>query len=343
MARTGEPYTVAARRLAESRLGTLHVTNGDVTVEVMRAAGITAPILPWRDVLHDGPVPGGIGDVRLREIRAEFIAASGWSDRAAVLRDLTARDATLTGAASGTYVLWFEADLYDQLQLIQVLDRLARAGVAPDRITLVSVGEYPGIAHFRGLGQLEPAQLLALGEQGVVATAADLAFASAAWRAFTAPEPTGLPEIAQTHSPGLRFVADAFVRLQQEYPALSDGLSLLQRRILLAVEAGAATAGEVFAEVSRREQRPYLGDLSCWAVVRELATGRHPLLECSPTPDEFAARTVGLTDDGRAVLAGDTDQLSLRAIDRWIGGVHLHGDRVAWRFDDRRETVVRVG
>jgi hypothetical protein len=36
---------------------TLVVTNGDAAVERLAAAGITGEILPWRDVLHDGPVP----------------------------------------------------------------------------------------------------------------------------------------------------------------------------------------------------------------------------------------------------------------------------------------------
>jgi hypothetical protein len=34
----------------------LHVTNGDATVPGLRGTGIAGPILPWRDVLHEGPV-----------------------------------------------------------------------------------------------------------------------------------------------------------------------------------------------------------------------------------------------------------------------------------------------
>ena len=35
----------------------LHVTNGDSTTATMERAGITGDLLPWRDVLHEGPVP----------------------------------------------------------------------------------------------------------------------------------------------------------------------------------------------------------------------------------------------------------------------------------------------
>jgi hypothetical protein len=40
------------------------------------------------------------------------------------------------------------------------------------------------------------------------------------------------------------------------------------------------------------------------------------------------------------VLAGGADQIALNGIDRWIGGVHLQGHHVPWRWDDGAETIV---
>jgi hypothetical protein len=48
-----------------------------------------------------------------------------------------------------------------------------------------------------------------------------------------------------------------------------------------------------------------------------------------------------ITDDGRRVLAGDADRVSLCGIDRWLGGVHVTGTGPVWRWDARRQ-VVRV-
>jgi hypothetical protein len=42
------------------------------------------------------------------------------------------------------------------------------------------------------------------------------------------------------------------------------------------------------------------------------------------------------------VLAGGVDQVALNGIDRWIGGVHLRGRHVQWRWDDGTETIVRL-
>ena len=46
-------------------------------------------------------------------------------------------------------VLWFEHDLYDQLQLLDALALAHEAGGSPE---LVVVGAFPGKPSFRGLG-----------------------------------------------------------------------------------------------------------------------------------------------------------------------------------------------
>ena len=56
----------------------LHITNGDSPVAVLRAAGMAGEVVPWRDVLHEGPVREGLGLEALSRERAAFIAEAGW-------------------------------------------------------------------------------------------------------------------------------------------------------------------------------------------------------------------------------------------------------------------------
>jgi hypothetical protein len=340
MTRTGESYAVARRHL--DRSGTdrpvLHVTNGDSAAASLRLAGLGGPVLAWRDALHEGPVPGHLAPADLRRVRADHLARrSGHEVQAG---ELAARDRTLEANARGEYVLWFEADLYDQLQLVQVLDGLGRLGVEPARISLVSIGEHQGIAHFGGLGELTPEQLGRLAAQAVVLRPETLELATASWRAFTAPDPDGLPALTGARSPELRFLGEAFARLVQEYPSRSDGLSRTERRVLLAAAEALPSAGHAFRWVSDAERRPFLGDVLCYAVMRDLAGAAHPLLEIEGGAMPFRDRGLSLTATGSAVLAGDRDHVGLNGIDRWIGGVHLAGDAVSWRYDDRLERLV---
>jgi hypothetical protein len=317
---------------------TLHVTNGDSTASSLRAAGLEGEVLAWRDVLHEGAVPAGLSVAELRGVRGAQLEGAGLARAAEVVADFEDRDRMLEQHAGGSLVLWFEADLYDQLQLIQVLDRLAELGADPSRVTLVSIGEYPGIAHFGGLGELGLAALLGL--EGVQLSPSTFELAREAWRAFTAPEPAALPAMALVSTPELRFLGEAFGRLMQEYPSRSDGLSLTERRILLVLAEGASTPAQVFSGVWRRERRPYLGDMPCFAIVSRLAAGPHPLLAVeNEVNGDFGDASLSITDEGRRVLAGLGDHVLLNGLDRWIGGVQLLGRQPAWRYDERLETV----
>ncbi|HYW24424.1 MAG TPA: hypothetical protein VE953_09680 [Terriglobales bacterium] len=334
MAKTGEAYS-AARTHLDSGVGSpaprvLHITNGDSVSGTLREARVPGEVLTWAEVLHDGPVPAGT-PAELHRTRARHLAARGWADAADAERQFAERERLLGSYTDGRYVLWFEADLFDQLLLLQVLDALSRLGADPARATLVSVGEYRGIAHFAGLGQLTTGQLAPLAGEGTPLTPEAMGLAASAWAAFRSADPAGLAGLTGARSPELRFLGEAFGRLLQEYPSRTDGLSLTQRRILLAAADGPAPAGRIFRTISQQERRPFLGDTSFFAYLGDLAACEVPLLT--------AGDGVRLTAAGREVLAGREDHARLNGIDRWIGGVHLVGRAPAWRYDERLEVL----
>ncbi|MED7922978.1 DUF1835 domain-containing protein [Nonomuraea sp. LP-02] len=317
----------------------LHLSNGDATD--VPGTGLARRVVYWRDVLHEGPVPE-VAPAELRRVRAGYLTAHQRAEREATLRAFAERDQALEDNRDGEYVLWFEADLYDQLQIVEILARLAALGVPAGRVTLICIGEYPGIARFGGLGQLTAEQLRELPGTGACArlTPAALELATRAWAAFRAPTPEGLAGIAAARLGELRFLGEAFDRLGREYPSTRDGLSLSERRVLAAVAAGAPDAGTAFVRAAARETRPFMGDLTCFERMERLARGPHPLLDLDPAGGPVTPATrLRLTETGARVLAGQADQVTLNGVDRWIGGVHLHGHQVPWRWNEATETV----
>jgi uncharacterized protein DUF1835 len=348
MAKTGESYTTARAQLLvassdapnQHRADALHVTNGDSAARTLLEIEHVDRVLSWRDALHEGPVPE-TSDDELRRVRAAFLSEDSPEDADSILRSLEARDRELEGARDGDYVLWFEADLYDQLQLAQVLARHRELGVPAERITLICIGEHLGIAHFGGLGELTAEQLERVASTAATSLGDDaLEVASDAWQALCRDEPVELERIAKTQSTDLRFVGEAFDRLSREYPSSRDGLSLTERRILAAVAEGAASAGEAFVAAARRETRPFLGDTFAFRTMRRLAAGRTPMLALGDAPMN-GKTPIGITESGRAVLGAEADYVELNGVDRWIGGVHLDGDGPNWRWDEGLERIVR--
>jgi hypothetical protein len=306
----------------------LHVTNGDAAADAIRATGVPGEVLPWRDVLHEGPVPAGLPLRELSLVRAGFIASLGWGEVDEARRGFEERDAALARSADeDEVVLWFEHDLYDQLQLIQLLAWFA-AHPRP-RLMLINPAQY--------LGPSTPDQLRALFAPRMPVTSAHLSAARAAWEAFRAPDPRAMEAIPAAELASLPHLASALRRHLQQFPGTRDGLSRSERQALEVLAEGPRTAGELFvASHHDREDPIWLGDSTFYSHLEALG----PLVAVDDGT-EFRHRTVTITDLGREVLAGRADRVAAIGIDRWLGGVHLHGRAVPWRWDEASARVVQ--
>ena len=310
----------------------MHVTNGESAGNTLRQTTLGGAVLPWQDVLHAGPVPA-VPRRELLRLRAGFLADAGWGSRRAILGSLERRDAQLLQVFRDGIgvVLWFEHDLYDQLQLLDVLSLAHDAEATPE---LVVVGSFPGKPSFRGLGELTADELETLWPERRRASTETLEAAAEAWDAFRAPEPSALAELAHGEQPELPFLAPALLRLLEELPAPGDGLSGTERRALAAVAAGERTPREAFLATQDAEPAPFLGDTWFYSAVAELGAGPNRLLETAageplpPAPplgdaQRFVALPLRLTEAGEKVLAGEANRVALLGIDRWVGGTHV--------------------
>ena len=136
----------------------LHVANGTSTTRTIEAAGIPGQVSIWADPLHEGPVPGGLDDTELLEVRRRYLA--GDSPSVDPVNDLRRWRAVIERHESyDELVLWFEHDLFDQLNLIQLLTWIRKRVPAAKPVSLISIGSFPGRPNFKGLGELTPGEL----------------------------------------------------------------------------------------------------------------------------------------------------------------------------------------
>jgi len=341
LARRGGPPT--------SRPPLLHVTNGESAGNTLRQTALGGAVLPWQDVLHEGPVPA-LPRQGLLRTRAHFLADCGWGRPQALLSSLERRDRQLLEALRDELqvVLWFEHDLYDQLQLLDVLALAHTEEAAPE---LIVIGSFPGKPSFAGLGELTANELETLWSSRRPAAPAALEAATGAWAALQTPEPTTLAEWATRDTTQLPFLGPALRRLLEELPAPADGLSGTERRALQVVAAGARTPPAAFVGAQRLEEAPFLGDAWFYRVLSALGQGEVRLIETEdgaplPVPPPlgdsqlFARLQLRLTATGEDTLRGEADRVELLGIDRWIGGTHITTDN-AWRWDTNELKLIR--
>jgi hypothetical protein len=303
----------------------LHIANGHATTTLIERSGLPGETSVWADVLHEGPVPGGITDEELRAVRAGHLAGSlagaGYED---VLAGLSSwHSAVARSSGCDELVLWFEHDLFDQLNLIHLLDRIAAAPRKAPLVSLVCIGSFPGRSSFRGLGELTPPELASLFPTRQPVNGAQYALAAKAWTAFRSETPEAIVALLDEELNALPFLGPALVRHLEEFPSTVDGLSRTERRLLRLAADGPVDLGTVFPRMHDGETAFYIPDGCFLALARELAALTPPLL----------SHAMQTTSDGLAMLRGDADRVRLCGIDRWLGGVHLAGRGPVWRWN----------
>jgi hypothetical protein len=222
-------------------------------------------------------------------------------------------------------VLWFEHDLHDQLQMLQLLSWFHSNRPRLDQLKLLHPQGYLGAAPpdlVAGLIDIrqpvKPSQI-DLGHWG--------------WTAFTAPEPTPLVELLNAPEDDtklLPYLRANFQRFLAEYPSVHNGLSRTEELLLQSIAEGHHTRPEIFTAYSQKEPVIFLGDMSAWTRLDRLVKGG------AITEGE----THSLTPFGQKLLSGEVDWIDGRGIDVWLGGVHLQGDDAAWRWDSQEQGIV---
>lgn len=262
-------------RTGEARV--LHVANGHCTTRLIEDAGVPGRTQIWADPLHDGPVPD-VRDEELVPVRAAFLAGAPnvtVDDVAADLRGW--RAAVDDHAGYDELVLWFEHDLFDQLNLIQVLARIGRDRPVPTPVSLVSIDRFPGHPEFKGLGELAPADIASLFGARRPVTPAQFALGAAAWDAFRGIDRRRIAAFLDRDTSALPFLAAALRRYLEDAPSEPDGLTRSERRLLDQLARGPMPIHSAWAGMHDGERAYYITDASFWEMVQHLA-GRSPAL-----------------------------------------------------------------
>ncbi len=272
--------------------GIVHVVNGDSVEHSLARTHLPGRVVVWRDVLHEGDVPPG-DPAAVMQARAAFLAEEGYGSRERIHAGLARADAALVAALDDgcETVLWFEHDLHDQLQLIQILSRIAghpQRGAA----RLITLDRFPGRPGFKGLGELSAGELETLWPARAVIPQEAYDTAARAFTALQESDADTLAALAAMPSAELPYLAAALRRLLEERPWAGPGLGRSERQILRAVAEGAHTPVEVFVATMRMEEAPYSGDTWMFKRIDDLVSAAPPLLRVT-------TRGLTLTPEGR--------------------------------------------
>ncbi len=314
----------------------LIITNGDAAADLMRQARINGEILCWRDILHEGPVPMTETLEELSAIRVNFLIEDGWGDPEEITRSFAERDAIMEQLSDyADITLWFEHDLYDQLQVLQVLDFLSRRPALHSRVSLIQAGNF--------IARETPSRLKMHLKLKKPVSELQYALAQGAWTAFRRASPDHWAAFLRYDTSALPFLRPAILRHLEEFPAPVTGLTRTETFILEMIYTGNCTPVAIFHLFEENEEAAFMGDWSFWRILDSLAVGAAPLVTgfqlrgFSPSFDEeeraaYMNSELKLTGLGSTALHGKKDAIPFRRLDRWMGGTHLT-NQSCWRWD----------
>ena len=306
----------------------LNITNGDSAVNIMREARIEGDFLPWHDLLHEGAVPAGLSLEALSEVRTEYLASNGYGSLADIQQSFNERDSMMRNLEQyDKIVLWFEHDLYDQLQLLQILNFLYQNPVSCE-CTIICTDNY--------LGMCTASEMLALKSYEEKLTEEHLKLGSECWEAFTSSSPLDWQGVLEKDTSVLPFLEGAVLRLLEEYPSKRNGLSRTASEALkIIAKEQECRPGRVFGLYIETEERKFHGDSSFWNILETMLESNPPLLTLNmPLRPINPEQCLKMTELGREVLEGKKNFLDYSTIDFWIGGVHITKNTL-WCWDGK--------
>ncbi|AIQ48260.1 DNA-directed RNA polymerase subunit sigma [Paenibacillus sp. FSL R7-0273] len=344
--------------LYEGGRNMLHIVNGDSVGNMLKQGIVQGDVLVWREVYSAGPnVMNSAGDQE-RAFRAKVLEQSMGIPSAEYIAGCKEQEKRLQDYSSyEEVVLWFEHDLFDQSMLAYLLHWFKGRRLGRTRLSLLCIGEFPGIGLFHGLGQLTPEQLSTLNGTWRSIGPDELELGSELWQAYAAADPEQMADLLelrkdQLAASALPFAYTAFQAHLSRLPSVENGLGIVEQTTLLKVRGGADTPLKLFRQVTDELHVLGMGDLEYWLYLRGMVQGPNPLLyidgaEAADHWDfrqvtDFLNRKVTATTLGGQVLDGKKDRVTAQGIDVWYGGLHLQGHSVPWRWDSLAQRPVRM-
>ncbi len=307
----------------------LHVLNGDATREVFDQSGISGEKTVWREMLCEGKTPATTDIQLFFEERAAYLQQQYGIDRDAYMRDLPETLRRLNEAASyDEIVLWFEFDLFCQVNLLFVLYYLDQLSVDLPPVSLVQLDHHADVPGFRGMGMLKPEHLPPLMEQRVRLQPDDWQLALQAWEAYRHDDPQ-IVEMLSGRSPrNLVYLGKALTAHLQRLPGAANGLNAVEHFFLDRLTIGRLSEQALYYQFWNEMKIYGFGDFQLDVYIQRMQ--RAGVLERENN-------MVSITSLGKEVLAGEENYRSFASQENlWLGGIPLADTPWRWDADEGR-------
>lgn len=294
----------------------LHILNGDSTAETFSKANIPGDIMVWREILSEGPVLSDINSVEFWSERENFIC-SEYNDTSERYMKIVIDELNKLNNINkfDEIVLWFEHDLFCQINLIFLINYIYNKGFTGN-LSVVNIDDFfkPG---FKGIGELRSEDFIILYEKRLSLNIEDIEAANEAWAIYSSSNPSLLNDISEINFGNLKYLKNALERHKQRFPFVGNGLNKIQSDLLNIIAQKKQTLSEVVTAYLKSDFVYGIGDSQVINHIKSL----------SPEIVYIIDNFVYLTSKGGKLLRNETYLFKIKQdLEYYLGGVFIDSE-----------------
>ena len=256
-------------------VNTLHILNGDSTFGQFKKTGIQGKTYVWREVLSEGPVQYDISKDDFWKARKDFMTEYFESNPETYQKKVIDpfRDLESGIGAFDEIILWFEYDLFCQINMIAILSWLKDLEVG--QVSLICVGKMEGYDRLVGLGEISDDEYPKLLQKRIKLNTRELTHAQDVWKTYCSPNPDDLYNFILLKMDEFQYLPNALECHLKRFPYTDTGLNEIEQKIIALVQRGITEERKIVGALLRWQEHYGFGDLQYFNTISYLK----PVLE----------------------------------------------------------------
>ncbi|WP_375324512.1 DUF1835 domain-containing protein [Flagellimonas sp. GZD32] len=288
----------------------LHITNGDNFTSKLQSLDLKGDVITWREMLCEGKTLCNVGSESFWKTRFEFLnknykVSKSWF----VEKTLKEYRSLCNHKQQDQIVLWFEYDLFCQINMLAVLSWL-KTHRRHAQISLVCSGKEDDSNKMYGLNELSDEKLLELYKNKTVLSQDDIEYADYIWQLYCSDNPIRLENQIANNDFQFEYLSDALKTHLKRFPTIKNGLNELENHVL-----------EIALETKPKSKKDLMGELISNQGFYGFGDTQYERIISSIRPLFKSFNPVKLTKHGMEVLQQEANYYSqIRDNQAYLGG-----------------------
>lgn len=253
-------------------LSMLHILNGDSTYHSFKYQSIPGETLVWREVLCEGETLYDLGSPAFWESRKRFFQSffevSPQEYQNKVIAEFEKLRSDLSWFTE--IVLWFEYDLFCQINMMAILAWLSRHKRRNTKVSLICIGRLECYDKLVALGEINPDRYNDLFDNRDHLTDHELFYARAFWKTYCSKEHNDLVSIAEAAPQIFSYLEEAMIAHTRRFPSTKNGLNEIQQFILTSLSQEKKAIKPLLKMLLQRQNVYGFGDTQYEKYIKDL-------------------------------------------------------------------------